>query len=391
MSVFCTPDGRPFFAGTYFPPDRPPRHAGLPPGARRRWPTPGGKRPHEVEEQADALVAAVGRQDLAGRPSGRPAGRRRGGAPLRRPAGARSRPSWPTASTPSGAASARPPSSPARPWSSCACATIGRPATRRSLTMATTTLDAMAAGGIYDHLAGGFARYSTDRRWLVPHFEKMLTDQALLARAYLHAWQVDRPRRLPPGGDRDPRLRAGRPGGPGGGLCSSEDADAGGVEGGHATFTPGPGAPGPGRRRAGRPGSPAVLRLVRDHRGRQLGGDHGPPPAPRRPAGPAGRRSRRAGGCCSTPVGRRPQPALDDKVLTEWNAMAAAVLAEAAGATGNQRWADRAERDRRVPLRRAAPGRRPLAAFAGRAGRPAPGLRRRLRLGGRVLHPPGAS
>ena len=59
-----------------------------------------------------------------------------------------------------------------------------------SLAMATTTLGAMAAGGIYDHLAGGFARYSTDRQWLVPHFEKMLTDQALLARAYLHAWQV---------------------------------------------------------------------------------------------------------------------------------------------------------------------------------------------------------
>ena len=56
--------------------------------------------------------------------------------------------------------------------------------------MVTTSLDAMAAGGIYDHLGGGFARYSTDERWLVPHFEKMLYDQALLARAYLHAWQV---------------------------------------------------------------------------------------------------------------------------------------------------------------------------------------------------------
>ena len=51
-------------------------------------------------------------------------------------------------------------------------------------------LDAMAAGGIYDHLGGGFARYSVDERWLVPHFEKMLYDQALLARVYLHAWQV---------------------------------------------------------------------------------------------------------------------------------------------------------------------------------------------------------
>ena len=55
--------------------------------------------------------------------------------------------------------------------------------------MGLRTLDGMAAGGIYDHIVGGFCRYSTDARWLVPHFEKMLTDQAQLARAYLHAWQ----------------------------------------------------------------------------------------------------------------------------------------------------------------------------------------------------------
>ena len=56
--------------------------------------------------------------------------------------------------------------------------------------MATTTLDAMAAGGIYDHVGGGFARYSTDREWLVPHFEKMLYDNAQLARAYTEGWQI---------------------------------------------------------------------------------------------------------------------------------------------------------------------------------------------------------
>jgi uncharacterized protein YyaL (SSP411 family) len=56
--------------------------------------------------------------------------------------------------------------------------------------MALRTLDAMAAGGIYDHLGGGFARYSTDDRWLVPHFEKMLYDNAQLARVYTHGWQV---------------------------------------------------------------------------------------------------------------------------------------------------------------------------------------------------------
>ena len=65
----------------------------------------------------------------------------------------------------------------------------GGPGADHALQMGLRTLDAMAAGGIYDHLVGGFCRYSTDAHWLVPHFEKMLTDQALLARAYLHAWQ----------------------------------------------------------------------------------------------------------------------------------------------------------------------------------------------------------
>ena len=57
----------------------------------------------------------------------------------------------------------------------------------RTRQMLTTTLDAMASGGMYDHLGGGFARYSVDEKWLVPHFEKMLYDQALLIRPYLHA------------------------------------------------------------------------------------------------------------------------------------------------------------------------------------------------------------
>ncbi len=60
----------------------------------------------------------------------------------------------------------------------------------RPLEVAVRSLDAMAAGGIRDHLGGGFARYATDSVWLVPHFEKMLYDNAQLALAYLHAWQL---------------------------------------------------------------------------------------------------------------------------------------------------------------------------------------------------------
>ena len=65
-----------------------------------------------------------------------------------------------------------------------------RTGNRKALDMVETTLDAMAKGGIYDHIGGGFHRYSTDRNWLVPHFEKMLSDQALLARIYVEAYQV---------------------------------------------------------------------------------------------------------------------------------------------------------------------------------------------------------
>ncbi len=66
------------------------------------------------------------------------------------------------------------------------CNALVRNDAPQTRTMITTTLDAMAAGGIHDQLGGGFARYSTDDEWLVPHFEKMLYDNALLTRAYLH-------------------------------------------------------------------------------------------------------------------------------------------------------------------------------------------------------------
>jgi uncharacterized protein len=100
----------------------------------------------------------------------------------------------------------------------------------------TTTLDAMSRRGLYDHLGGGFARYSVDGEWHVPHFEKMLSDQALLARCYVDAARVmHRPEWREVALDTlrfvDRAMRLGD------GFAASLDADAGGVEGSHITWT----------------------------------------------------------------------------------------------------------------------------------------------------------
>jgi uncharacterized protein YyaL (SSP411 family) len=106
-----------------------------------------------------------------------------------------------------------------------------------ALAMVETTLDHMARGGIYDHLEGGFARYSVDDRWLVPHFEKMLYDNALLARLYLRAWQaLGQPWMLATARETLDYL-AGDMLDPAGGIHSAEDADADGREGSFAVWT----------------------------------------------------------------------------------------------------------------------------------------------------------
>ena len=116
----------------------------------------------------------------------------------------------------------------------------------------------MAAGGIYDHLGGGFARYSVDGEWLVPHFEKMLYDNALLIRLYLHGWQLTGAERFRQvlGETVEYVLRDLRQ--PAGGIASAEDADSEGVEGKFYVWTAAAGA-----RRCSGDDADVALALVR--------------------------------------------------------------------------------------------------------------------------------
>ncbi|MCU4183654.1 thioredoxin domain-containing protein [Acidiferrimicrobium sp. IK] len=193
----------------------------------------------------------------------------------------------------------------------------------------TVTLDAMASGGIYDHLGGGFARYSTDRRWLVPHFEKMLYDNALLTRVYLHAWQVtgaDRYRQVVT--ETVEYLLSAPMRQPGAAFSSAEDADSEGVEGRYYVWSLDEVVSAAGTE-------------VADWYGVTAGGNWEGTNILWRPvrgdlARPAvieaGRRAL---------LGRRDErvrPGLDDKILTEWNAMAVAALAEAGAVLERPDW-----------------------------------------------------
>ncbi|HTT59884.1 MAG TPA: thioredoxin domain-containing protein [Acidimicrobiales bacterium] len=226
MSVFLLSDGRPFMAGTYYPPTDRAGQVGflrLLTALRDAW----ANQRELIERQADELMGALTRDvhfidHLAPHVESIDLGAVRtrlcldlveqadsdggfGGAPKF------PRPSFVTA------------------LYECNDA--------RSREVAGRTLDAMSRRGLYDHFRGGFARYSVDAEWHVPHFEKMLSDQALLARCYLRAarltgnqtWRdvaLDTLAFV----ERDLRLAAG--------YASSLDADAGGVEGSHITWTP---------------------------------------------------------------------------------------------------------------------------------------------------------
>jgi uncharacterized protein YyaL (SSP411 family) len=176
MSVFLTPEGAPFWGGTYFPRAQ---FLSVLRQIREVW----DREPNRIEASAKSLTALLNeRGGVEGAGAGAP---ELDDDVLRRAAAYYHRgfdPEW-------GGFSAAPKFPP-----SMQCSLLLRLWLRSGnaavLDMAVTTLDCMARGGIYDHLGGGFSRYSTDEKWLVPHFEKMLYDNALLAVSYLEAYQA---------------------------------------------------------------------------------------------------------------------------------------------------------------------------------------------------------
>ncbi len=302
-TVFLTPDGKPFYAGTYFPPE--PRH-GIPSfrqllhAIADAW----RDRRGELEGQAVKLVDALGGASrlTAGDAELSPALLDAAERALAR--------DYEPAFGGFGTAPKFPPSS--------ALELLLRRGGPEATGMVRRTLDGMAAGGLYDVVGGGFHRYSVDARWLVPHFEKMLYDNALLASTYLHAWVVTGEERYRVVVEetidyllREMRLESG-------GFASAQDADTDGVEGLTYTWTP---------EEWGELGLDPALLEPFEH-GREI---------------VRGELDDETKARLLAIRDRRPQPFRDDKAIAAWNGLALAALAEAARRFERDDWLTAAE------------------------------------------------
>ncbi len=318
LNVFLTPDQAPFFGGTYFPPQPRP---GLP-----SW-------PQVLEAVADAWTTR--RSEIVASTAG--IGERLSGAaqlamPARRidPADLdraveRLAGAYDARNGGFGGAPKFPPSSVLEfLLRRAATGDVDGPAAR----MAQHTLRAMAAGGIHDQVGGGFARYAVDATWTVPHFEKMLYDNALLARAYLHGWQLSGDGRLLDVALDTLQWALREMRGPEGAFYAALDADSEGVEGRFYVWSI-------SELEAvlGADTDAAIAYFGASEEGNFEGVNvlqgHGPHPGD---AALARIRER-----LLAARAQRVRPGLDDKRLTAWNALMIGALAEAGAVLGATR------------------------------------------------------
>ena len=312
MTVFLTPDAAPYWGGTYFPPT--PR-MGMPAfrDVLNAMATVYADRRGDVTAQAAQLVEAI-RQSSASAPASEP---------LTSGLLTQAVVSLSHQFDPEHGGFGRAPKFPPASSLEFLLRMHARGGSERALEMTVKTLDEMAAGGIYDQLGGGFHRYSVDAVWLVPHFEKMLYDNALLASVYLHAWLVTATPRYRDVVEEtlDYLLREMRL--PGGGFASAQDADTKGEEGLTYVWTPD---------ELANLLDPAEAELVAARYGVTAGGNFEGANilyAARQIDDPEGRLAAAREKLLAA-RGRRPQPLRDDKALAAWNGLALAAFAEAA-------------------------------------------------------------
>jgi len=318
MTVFCDPEGVPFYGGTYFPPDE---SRGMP---SFRMVMEAVLDAFENQREELRERAPETRRRLGAIGAVEPAGERPG-AELLEGATATLRENADMQRGGFGGAPKFPPAS-----------TLELLLARGERAPVERTLDAMLAGGIYDQLGGGFARYSVDASWLVPHFEKMLYDNAQLARAYLHGWQAfgqARYRRVCEE-TLDWALREMR--GPEGGFYSALDADSEGEEGRFYVWTPGELRDVLGGERAEEIGAYYGVSEAGNFEGRSILHLAGGAEAPE-PDGLA--KARRE---LYEARAQRVRPGLDDKRLAAWNALMVGALAEAGAVLGREDYLDAA-------------------------------------------------
>jgi uncharacterized protein len=226
MSVFLTPELKPFFGGTYFPPTDSRGMAGFPRvllSVHRAW----EERRDEIRESATEMTEQLRRFGTLPKGSGT----------LEVGLLDRAARAVTNSFDPVHGGFGRAPKFPHPMDLRMLLRHHARTGDQQARHAVRHTLEKMARGGIYDHLGGGFARYSTDDRWLVPHFEKMLYDNALLASAYLEAYQVTHDTELGRVARETMDYVMGRMTDPEGAFYSTEDADSEGVEGKYYVWT----------------------------------------------------------------------------------------------------------------------------------------------------------